>query len=61
MTLCDLKDSCITYREGIKGHIALTEYIRLKYCCGDYRQCTWYINCKGLWGDKASGTRPVES
>jgi len=49
MTFCELKDTCVLFNHGLFGNASLTQYVRYKYCCGNYTDCPWYINCKGLW------------
>jgi len=28
-----------------------TDFIKFKYCLGNFTKCPWYLNCKGLWED----------
>jgi hypothetical protein len=49
MAACDLRDSCFFFNYGLSGMKRTSEFLRFKYCKGDFTKCPWYVNCKGLW------------
>jgi hypothetical protein len=51
VTFCELRDTCYFYIYGLSGMPTTSEYIRYKYCLGDYSKCQWYLNSKGLWNE----------
>ena len=52
MTLCELRDSCFLYNYGLSEMPKTTEFLKYKYCLGNFSECPWYINCKGLWQEE---------
>jgi hypothetical protein len=49
MTFCKLRDTCCFYNIGSEEMTRTTEFIKYKYCLGDFSKCPWYLNCQGLW------------
>ena len=49
MITCDLKDTCFMFNFGLSGMPLSTQYLKFKYCLGNYADCPWYKNCNKLW------------
>lgn len=52
MICCEISHSCILFKEQL-FHTTLTfDYLKAKYCDGDFRQCARYILTQTCGSDK---------
>jgi hypothetical protein len=57
MTFCDLRETCFLFNYGLSGMPKTTEFLKYRYCMGNFNECPWYVNCKGLWQQEEENNR----
>ena len=48
MTFCKLLKNCFLFKYGFSELSITAEYMKFKYCLGNYTSCPWYVNCEEL-------------